>query len=198
MVVRNCQQCGRQVFAYPCDVRAGRKKFCSRTCFAKGGNHKTIHGMSRTRLYSIWRSMKTRCVAGRRGSSVYYHDLGIRVCREWIRSFVSFHKWAMEHGYKDGLELDRKDGNKGYFPENCRWATREQQMANTKKRRDGKTSGFKGVSWCSNVHKWRVQIGHNRKTIHVGLFDSEQDAARAYDYKARQVFGEFAKTNFME
>lgn len=68
-------------------------------------------------------------------------------------------------------------------------------MRNTRKRRNAKTSPYKGVSWCSNVGKWRVQIARPG-SIHVGLFDSEREAALAYDAEARKVFGEFAYTNF--
>ncbi len=51
------------------------------------------------------------------------------VCDEW-RYFPNFYRWAMAHGYRDDLTLDRIDNERGYSPDNCRWATRSVQNKN--------------------------------------------------------------------
>jgi hypothetical protein len=56
------------------------------------------------------------------------------------------------------------------------------------------SSGFKGVS--SNGRRWRAQICAADKRMHLGTYDTPELAARAYDAKARELFGEFAFTNF--
>lgn len=157
------------------------------------------HGQSRTRLYTTWRGMKSRC----KGTSNhlakrYYTDRGIEVCPEWESSFVDFQNWANASGYSDSLEIDRIDNTKGYFPENCRWVTHGQQMANTGKRCDGYTSRFKGVSWHPGTKKWRAQINRNGRNQHVGLYKTEEDAAKGYDDVARADRGEYAALNFPE
>jgi hypothetical protein len=63
------------------------------------------------------------------------------------------------------------------------------------KPRHGVTSRFKGVSWHKKAGKWRAVIALNRKHKHLGHFDNELDAARAYDAAARKQWGEFAKCN---
>jgi hypothetical protein len=126
---------------------------------------------------------------------LYYANRGLTVCAEWQDSFAEFKKWAEANGYQPTLELDRRDNEKGYSPENCRWATRSQQMQNTRKRKGG-SSKYRGVSWHSQNKKWRVQISVNKKTTTVGCFDDEIEAAKAYDAAARDCFGEFASTNF--
>jgi hypothetical protein len=71
------------------------------------------------------------------------------------------------------------------------------QAENLRNRRSFRgTSRFKGVHWNERAHKWVATICLNRKLIHLGYFDDELAAARAYDEKARELFGPFAYLNF--
>ena len=149
-----------------------------------------------SRLRSIWRTMKYRCEAKTGLRWKYYGSRGISVCPEWRASFEAFKDWSLANGYKSGLEIDRKDSTGNYEPGNCRWSTRIQQMRNTTKRANAKTSKYKGVSWCANVGKWLVQLHKDGKPIHCGLFADEVEAAKKYDQEATRVYGEFAKLNF--
>jgi hypothetical protein len=80
---------------------------------------------------------------------------------------------------------------------NLRLCTHAQNQQNTKPRSGG-TSKYKGVHWEKARNKFRARITYNRKGIHLGMFDSEIDAAKAYDKKARELFGQFAYLNFPE
>lgn len=195
MLVVVCQRCGKEMSAFPSALKNGRGKYCSRSC--NGRMAAVTHGESRTRLHNLWVSMRSRCRPGSHAAA-YYHDRGIGVCPEWDESYEAFRDWALASGYADGLELDRIDNDRGYEPGNCRWATRNQQMANQRKRRDARTSRYRGVSWCSNAGKWRTQVQWHGVHRHVGLFTDEVEAAKAYDREARLVFGEFASLNFKE
>ena len=55
---------------------------------------------------------------------------GIRVCDEWKDNFINFKTWALNNGYEDTLSIDRIDNNKNYGPDNCRWATLQEQNSN--------------------------------------------------------------------
>ena len=77
---------------------------------------------------------------------------------------------------------------------NLRCATRSQNLANTKKMKTN-TSGYKGVSWKKKNKKWGVKICFQNKQVHLGYFESLEDAALAYNKKALELFGEFAKLN---
>jgi len=70
--------------------------------------------------------MRFRC--SKKGS-VKYYGRGIRVCNEWS-NFVLFRDWALKHGYKDSLTIDRIDNYKGYSPDNCRWVSMLEQQWN--------------------------------------------------------------------
>lgn len=84
----------------------------------------------RERLRRIWQDMKARCYNPDHDSFKNYGGRGITVCREWKDDFTAFCLWAIKHGYKDGLSIDRIDNDKGYKASNCRWATAKQQANN--------------------------------------------------------------------
>ena len=93
------------------------------------------HGGSRTKLYRVRMSMLVRC-GHRKVTSpallAYYVNKGIKVCDEWQHSYAAFETWALENGYKEGLTIDRIDGDLGYSPENCRWVTMAENLRNRK------------------------------------------------------------------
>ncbi len=95
-------------------------------------------------------------------------------------------KWPSEQ--IDHINLDRADNR---FC-NLREATRSQNSANTSKRIDN-SSGAKGVYWSRKTKKWRAQIGHKGKRIHLGLFNEKEAAAAAYERAAKTIHGEFAR-----
>lgn len=97
------------------------------SCGCSRGNY--THRGSRTRLYTIWCGMRFRCNNPKATQYKDYGGRGIRVCVEWD-DFLVFKTWAERSGYSDELSLDRIDNNKGYEPDNCRWATRKQQNTN--------------------------------------------------------------------
>lgn len=84
----------------------------------------------RERLRRIWQDMKARCYNPSSDSFENYGGRGITVCREWKNDFTAFAVWAIKHGYKQGLSIDRIDNDEGYKPSNCRWATPKQQANN--------------------------------------------------------------------
>ncbi len=84
----------------------------------------------RDRLRRIWQDMKARCYNPTSDSFKNYGGRGITVCKEWKDDFTAFAVWAMKHGYKQGVSIDRVDNDKGYKPSNCRWVTMKQQAAN--------------------------------------------------------------------
>ena len=91
--------------------------------------HTLTHGQRNTRLYHIWTSMKQRCCNPNHKYYNLYGGRGISVCEEWL-NFEPFYEWAKASGYNDKLTIDRKDNDKGYSPDNCRWTTQKVQCNN--------------------------------------------------------------------
>lgn len=78
---------------------------------------------------------------------------------------------------------------------NLRITTQAQNCANTRRRSNNK-SGFKGVSWRASSDAWVAQIKQDGKSHHLGLFGDREEAARAYDRAAIELFGQYARLNF--
>lgn len=96
----------------------------------------------------------------------------------------------------EGMEIDHKDGDAlNNVRDNLRYVTHHQNQMNMSRHRDG-SSKFKGVFWFRRDAKWAAQICFERKRRHLGYFQNEEDAARAYDSAARCLHGQFAKLNF--
>ena len=109
-----------------------------------------------------------------------YGARGITVCAEWL-DVTNFVAWAeLTHPNIEGYSLDRIDNDKGYSPENCRWADKTTQAYN-KRMQKSNTSGFVGVSYYDNIKKWRAKITVNKILKHIGLFLTIEEAVQARD-----------------
>lgn len=94
-----------------------------------------------------------------------------------------------------GLQVDHKDGNGlNNQKENLRLCSLAQNHQAFQTKSKNSTSRFRGVRFKKNA--WDAQIKTKGKSFHLGCYKTEEDAARAYDKKARELFGEFAATNF--
>lgn len=89
------------------------------------------HQMSNTRLYWIWGSMIQRCNNEKCTAYPNYGGRGIKVCDEWISS-ENFINWAICNGYEPGLQIDRKDNDGPYSPDNCEFVTRTKNLSHTR------------------------------------------------------------------
>lgn len=91
------------------------------------------HGFTGKKIYAVYRSMIERCDKPSNSEYHNYGGRGITVCKEWREDRELFFKWALSHGYKEGLEIDRIDNDGNYEPSNCRWVTSKVNSNNMRK-----------------------------------------------------------------
>lgn len=132
---------------------------------------------SSTRLYKIWVGIKQRCYNPNCRIYYKYGAKGIIMSNDWL-SFENFKAWAEKAGYKENLTIDRIDSNGVYAPENCRWATYEQQNTHLRMLSTNK-SGYIGISWSKKEHKWISSISIKNKTVRIGCYNAQKEAAEA-------------------
>ena len=147
--------CGKETVCSLNNLRKGNTKSCG--CLSREIKPTKTHGQRKTRLYNIWSLMKNRCADK---TLKNYGGRGITVCDEWQNSFEAFYQWAMQSGYNDNLSIDRIDNEKGYSPQNCRWATNKEQSRN---RRTNHYVIYEGEKYL--ITDLEKKIGLSRKTI---------------------------------
>ena len=164
MWVCKCE-CGKQRIICGTSLTRGRTKSCGCLHDEKAKERATRHNEAHTSLYYVWQAMRMRCFNKNDKGYKNYGGRGITVCAQWNKDYVAFRNWAINNGYKPGLSIDRIDNNKGYCPENCRWATRSQQNNNTRRtlliEYQGRTDT---LSW------WCKKLGLNHNTIYARIY----------------------------
>lgn len=162
--------CGNTTIVYKEHLITMKTRSCG--CLKKE-NGIFIHGEINTRLYRIWGNMCNRCSNPNNPAWDRYGGAGIYVCDAW-KDFVTFRNWAHENGYSDELTIDRIDNNKGYEPNNCRWATRIQQ-ANNKK--DNHLVEYNGK--VSTIGELAAEFDIPYKTLHRRIVSLGWDISEA-------------------
>lgn len=143
--------CGNETVVVGQKLRKGITKSCG--CLVHEQKTRLKHGMTGTVLHNRWLNMKSRCYNPKNKRYERYGNRGILVCDEWM-DFKNFYNWAIENGFSEELSLDRIDNNKGYYPDNCRWATPRQQANNTERNRKIMYNGEEKTlsEWCRELN----------------------------------------------
>ena len=146
--------------------------------------HNVIYGDSRERIHNIWYLIIERCNNPDNSAYHNYGGRGIKVCPEWddgIKGYFRFKEWSLNNGYAKDLSIDRIDNDKGYSPDNCRWATVSEQANN---KRNNVILEFNGRSMT--LSQWAREIGMPMKVLHARIIRYGWDVERALTQPVRK------------
>lgn len=159
----NCLcDCGTEKKVAGTKLRAGKQKSCG--CSSPKFSKESIstHGMSKTRVYRIWAGMHSRCRQTKnKKTQRLYLEKGIKVCERWNK-FENFYEDMGDP--PDGMSIDRINGDKGYEPSNCRWATSKQQANNMSSNRLIEYNNKK-----MTISMWAKEIGVKPNTLNYRI-----------------------------
>ena len=150
--------CGKMVTIRKTHLVSGHTRSCGcRKSKAISLAQKT-HGMTHTPIYNTWILMRRRCNDKQDNAYKNYGGRGIKVCERWNK----FENFLADMGpiYKPGLTIERRNNNGDYCPENCCWATRDEQAVNTRRNHlftcGGKTQPLS--IWAREFHAQHTTI----------------------------------------
>lgn len=130
--------CGAACVVSSSDLRRGHTKSCGCaqieaviTTGKRNRTHGKASGGKVVPEYPLWRGMKSRCYNKKSPQFKNYGARGITVCDEWRNSFAAFYR-DMGPRPAPHLTVERKNNNRGYSKSNCVWATKSEQMRNTR------------------------------------------------------------------
>lgn len=169
--IYECTECKTHFKANVSKVKSRRIELCPKC--AKDGRHRKTHGMTGTRLHTLWINMRARC---KNENNIHYGNRGIVVCPEWEQSFEVFRDWAYQNGYTDDLEIDRIDSNGNYEPENCRFVDNSTQSANRRQNQQRKDNGVYSGTY-KHGNKYKLMLGYLSQPKYLGLFNTMEEAA---------------------
>jgi hypothetical protein len=156
-------KCGTEKPVILGSLQQGRSKSCGCATIQMRTEKTRTHGMASTPTYKSWHQMHQRC-AGKHGHQ-HYANKGIKVCSRWS----NFENFYADMGLRPaGTTLDRIDGSKDYSPENCRWATLEQQANNKSSNRKEFVQG-ELLSVAQAARKYSKHISGVRHRVRKGM-----------------------------
>ena len=153
--------CGKEKSIRGFSLRSGRTTSCGCLRRERAMAPATTHGMSYTRVYTIWAKMIARCTNPRHVGYARYGGRGISVCDRWRNSFEAF---LADMGDCGSLQIDRIKNNGNYEPNNCRWVTASE---NNRNRNSNRVIAYNGVS--KTLVEWVEQTKLARDTIAVRI-----------------------------
>lgn len=172
---------------------ATRSCGCLRFPKNKSKNSIRIKSMSPEvfRIYNVWIAIRQRCYNKNCHSYKNYGARGIYMDSRWN----DFSVFLGDMGPTSSSSyIDRINSNGPYTKDNCRWVNPSISAYN--RRHIGGKSMYRGVFLAKDgVKKWRSQISKNGKRISIGRFDTEIEAALAYNKEALRLYGENALIN---
>lgn len=176
-----CQcDCGHQTTVNAGKLMSGHTRSCGHLRYDLPQHFKMEHGLTETSEFKSWSSMLTRCNNPKYHLKQDYSERGITVCDRWL----SFKNFIDDMGMKpfQKASIERIDNDKGYYPENCKWASRIEQNRNKRSNIVIEHDGQKMVmaQWTEkygiNYHAFRYQFVTRKKSFEDAIKTCQANA----------------------
>ena len=171
--------CGTKSVVEGCRLRRGASKSCrcksQEFRLEKRITHGDTVGRKTTKEFRAWSAIINRCRKPNTKSFEDYGGRGIDVCDDWFNSYEKFLD-DMGRSPKPYLSIDRIDNDKGYYKENCRWATLKQQAANKRSNIWVEYNGERKI-----ISEWEIELKVPYSTLNKKL-KNWQSFDRVYRY----------------
>ncbi len=151
-------ECGQMSVVDGCRLTSGMSRSCGCLCRELSTIRATIHGKYGTAENNVWHSMIQRCTDPNTKSWSHYGGRGIAVCERWLR----FENFLADMGERPTPQhtIERINNNGDYAPENCKWATRDEQARN---KQNTVLLTSSGKTMC--MAQWAAEVGLNAQTL---------------------------------
>ena len=162
-----CQcDCGNKTIVLSSHLTRSNTRSCGCLQKERAINSNTKHGHciegKQTKIYGVWQEIIQRCINPKHRQWKDYGGRGITICKRWMK----FENFLEDMGEcPPGNSIDRKNNGKGYFKDNCHWATRKQQQRNTRKNR---LITFNGKNKC--ISEWAEEFNIHPRTLHNRIY----------------------------
>lgn len=134
------------------------------------------HRLTNHSLYYVWRNIKRRCYNINSKEFKNYGGRGIIMYNNWINSFITFYNFCIENGWEQGLQIDRKDNDGNYTPENCRFVTPFINNHNRRSIWKNNTSKYRNIYHFKKNNKYKVEIYVKGKSFYLGYHYTKKEA----------------------
>jgi hypothetical protein len=174
-------ECGKEAVVPGDCLRDGRSRSCGclKLEMIRGNKYGVTHEACGHPLFHVWNGMMARCNNKKHQQYADYGGRGIKVCERWRDPWKFFEDMGER---PDGATLERVNNGKGYDPENCRWATRKEQMRN---KRTNRLIRFRGQT--KPLSQWAEEVEISEATIRDRIDKLKWTVAKALTTPPRKV-----------
>lgn len=174
--------CGVEKLFSVYDIVSGNTKSCGCLKIEKLIARSTKHGLCNHSLFWVLSEIKNRCYNPNHKRYSDYGGRGITVYSAWLNDVKLFYDWAISNGWQKGLQIDRRENDGNYTPDNCRFVS---SKVNNNNKRNHLLITYNGMT--KNLSEWSVELGLNYSMLLARLKRYNPSPAELFETPNRYI-----------